>query len=159
MVTKQLNRCELRGDVQLKTWLKHEVKAGRLTDVAALITEVQGGTRILQTACVEAKARKLGAITKLVPKVKKSIEQFVHSTKVLLAESGQSGAVKLGNLKHKNLQGDVVPQVIESDPEEEEEEEDDEGGEEDTNNGGSEDQAAAGDAAPAGEDEDDEATQ
>ena len=135
--------------MQLKAWLRREVKAGRLVDVAAVITEVQGGTRILQTACVEAKARKLGAVTKLVPKVKKSIEQFVHSTKVLLAESGRSGAVRLGNLKHKNLQGDVVPQIIESDPEEEEEEDDEEEGQ-------AGEQAAAEEG---GQEEGDEATQ
>ena len=120
--------------MQLKTWLKQQVKGGLLTEVAASITEIQGGTRVLQTACVEAKARKLGAVTRLVPKVKKNIEQFVHSTKVLLAESGRAGgvSVRLGNLKHKNLQGDVVPQVIESEDEEEQDDDDDddeEGGE------------------------------
>jgi fanconi anemia group D2 protein len=98
--------------------MKHEMKADKLAQVTAIVQQVQSGTRVLQTACVEAKARKLGSVTRLVPKVKKSLEQFVQSMKVLIAESTSSGSVWVGNLKHKNLQGEVVPQEIESEPEE-----------------------------------------
>jgi uncharacterized sporulation protein YeaH/YhbH (DUF444 family) len=144
--------------LQIKGWLKQEIKAGQLEGVTAAVRQVQAGTRILQTACVEAKARKLSAVTRLVPKVKKSIEQFVQSVKVLIAEAGAASSITVGNLKHKNLHGEVVPELIESEPEpetevESEAEQDAEGAQGKGSDGGE----VAADAQ--GADEDDEATQ
>jgi Fanconi anemia group D2 protein len=100
--------------MQIKAWLKVQIKEERLDRVAAIVQELQGGTRILQTACMEAKARKMGTVTKLVPSVKRSLEQFVQNVRVLLKESGTSAGVWVGNLKHKNLQGEVVNETLES---------------------------------------------
>ena len=116
----------LTACVQVKAFLRQELRAERLSIVTDSLKQMQLGTRILQHACAEAKARKLAAITRLVPKVKRSLEQFVHTARVLLAElpSG-SFSVSIGNLKHKNLQGEEVD--VEMDEETENAEEDGDG--------------------------------
>jgi fanconi anemia group D2 protein len=116
------------GQVQIKSWLKVQIKEERLDTVAAVVQELQGGTRILQTACMEAKARRMGAVTKLVPSVKRSLEQFVQNVRVLLKESSTLAGVWVGNLKHKNLQGEVMNETLESQSDTATVEDDEQGG-------------------------------
>lgn len=112
--------------MQLKAWCKDQIKAGRVERVVRIARTVQKGARTLQFACGDAKSRKLGAVAKLVPGVKRSVEQFTLTVRALLNGSGGVAAVKVGNLKHRNLKGDVVGPVDESEPEASAEEEDDE---------------------------------
>jgi Fanconi anaemia protein FancD2 nuclease len=121
--------------MQLKTYLKGEIKAGHLSSVADAVKQLQTGTRVLQTACAEAKARKIAAVTRLIPKIKRSIEVFVHSMKVLMAESRSGCDMTVGNLKHKNLQGEVVPDIIESDAESAEGDDEEEAAEQERDHG------------------------
>jgi fanconi anemia group D2 protein len=113
--------------VQLKGWMKQHASSCSADDVSKIVRSAQRGTRVLQTACMEAKEKKMGSVSKLVPATKRTLEQFVQYVKVLLNESERIGKFWVGNLKHKNLQGEILPVTVESQSEqrEDEEEEDD----------------------------------
>ena len=105
-------------NVQLRAWLKDQIKTGRLEKVTDVMKEIQRGTRLLQLACGDAKARKLATVAKLVPSVKRSVEQFTLTVRALLKETGGAASAKVMNLRHKNLKGETVAEVMESEPSE-----------------------------------------
>ncbi|KAK4802232.1 hypothetical protein SAY86_000435 [Trapa natans] len=75
--------------------------------IVQLVRELQKATRTIQTLCSEAKGMKQMAITSKIPTTKRSLERFLFQVKALVASS--SGCTFwMGNLKHKDLTGQVI---------------------------------------------------
>jgi len=73
-----------------------------------LIKDFQHSTRVLQHICAHVKGRKGSKQTFLVPSLKRALETVIFSVKGLLESNDASSAFWIGNLKHRDLQGDVV---------------------------------------------------
>ncbi|KAF5798258.1 putative fanconi anaemia protein FANCD2 [Helianthus annuus] len=76
--------------------------------IIQLFKDFQFGTRTLQTLCSEAKGLKQTSITSRIPATKRSLERFLFRVKALLHTSSSGCTFSMGNLKHKNLIGQVV---------------------------------------------------
>nr|GMC99589.1 Fanconi anemia group D2 protein homolog isoform X1 [Ipomoea batatas] len=84
-------------------------------------TELQKATRTIQTLCSEAKGLKQTTITSKIPSTKRSMERFLFHVKALLHSTSSGCTFWMGNLKHKNLVGDIVSSQAYKEEEEEEE--------------------------------------
>lgn len=73
-----------------------------------LIKELQKATRTIQTLCSEAKGSKQTAITGKIPSTKRSMERFLFHVKALLYATPSGCSFWMGNLKHKDLMGQIV---------------------------------------------------
>lgn len=93
--------------MQMKPWLKVAFMEHG-SEINDIIKEVQRGTRLLQTICAEAKAKKMLNVARLVPGAKKILEGFLCQMKVVAVMTKQEAALWVGNLKHKDMQGNVV---------------------------------------------------
>ncbi|MCD7455076.1 hypothetical protein HAX54_026979 [Datura stramonium] len=69
--------------------------------------ELQIATRTIQTLSSEAKGMKQTTITSKIPITKRSMERFLFRVKELLPSNSNGCTSCMGNLKHKNLMGDV----------------------------------------------------
>eukprot|EP01026_Neomeris_dumetosa_P034679 TRINITY_DN2781_c1_g2_i1.p1 TRINITY_DN2781_c1_g2~~TRINITY_DN2781_c1_g2_i1.p1 ORF type:complete len:292 (-),score=46.10 TRINITY_DN2781_c1_g2_i1:395-1270(-) len=87
----------------------HPLYKNYAQSLAALIGKAQKGTKILQVLCSEGKVQKDSSLTQKVPETKKYLESFVYRVKEMLADNDHEAAFWMGNLKHKNLDGQVVP--------------------------------------------------
>ncbi|XP_010532525.1 PREDICTED: Fanconi anemia group D2 protein homolog isoform X2 [Tarenaya hassleriana] len=76
--------------------------------VIQLVKDLQKATRTLQTLCSEAKGLKRTAITSKIPATKRSLERFLFHVKALIHTTSLGSAFWMGNLKHKDLTGQVV---------------------------------------------------
>ncbi|XP_076958495.1 uncharacterized protein LOC143634236 isoform X2 [Bidens hawaiensis] len=76
--------------------------------IIQLFKDFQLGTRTIQTLCSEAKGLKQTSITCKIPATKRSLERFLFRVKALLHSSSSGCTFWMGNLKHKNLIGQVV---------------------------------------------------
>ncbi|KAJ6332276.1 hypothetical protein OIU76_010629 [Salix suchowensis] len=76
--------------------------------IIQLVTELQKATRTIQTLCSEAKGSKQTAITSKIPATKRSMERFLFRVKALLHSTSSGCTFWMGNLKHKDLTGQVV---------------------------------------------------
>nr|XP_016476022.1 PREDICTED: uncharacterized protein LOC107797635 [Nicotiana tabacum] len=76
--------------------------------IIQMVRELQMATRTIQTLCSEAKGMKQTAITSKIPITKRSMERFLFRVKELLHSTSTGCTFWMGNLKHKNLMGDVV---------------------------------------------------
>ncbi|KAF8040824.1 hypothetical protein BT93_B2908 [Corymbia citriodora subsp. variegata] len=76
--------------------------------VIQLVKELQKATRTLQTLCSEAKGLKQMSITTKIPATKRSLERLLFRVKSLLHNSSSECAFWMGNLKHKDLAGQIV---------------------------------------------------
>ncbi|KDP30138.1 hypothetical protein JCGZ_18133 [Jatropha curcas] len=76
--------------------------------VIQLVKELQKATRTIQTICSEAKGLKQVASTSKIPSTKRSIECFLFRVKALLHTTSNGCTFWMGNLKHKDLMGQVV---------------------------------------------------
>ena len=77
-------------------------------EITALLKSLQQGTRCLQHYCTHSKKLKNVSLTRYVPPLKKSLEMFVFRVKAMLGVNNCRDAFTIGNLKNKNLQGDVI---------------------------------------------------
>ena len=105
--------------------------------ILGIMKKLQKTTRQVQNICTHGKnITKNMALTSLIPHVKRALETFVFKIQALFVSIGSSGALVLGNLKHKGLDGKEVAMSDSGDEEgseeegEEDEEEDDEEDEE-----------------------------
>ncbi|KAL3629924.1 hypothetical protein CASFOL_026236 [Castilleja foliolosa] len=73
-----------------------------------LIKELQKATRTIQTLCSEAKGSKRTTITGKIPATKRSMERFLFHVKALLHTTPSGCSFWMGNLKHKDLMGQLV---------------------------------------------------
>lgn len=76
--------------------------------IIQLVKELQKATRTLQTLCSEAKGLKQTAVTSKIPATKRSLERFLFHVKGLLHTTSSGCSFWMGNLKHKDLMGQVV---------------------------------------------------
>ncbi|KAJ8573017.1 hypothetical protein K7X08_009528 [Anisodus acutangulus] len=76
--------------------------------IIQMVRELQTATRTIQTLCSEAKGMKQTAITSKIPITKRSMERFLFRVKELLHSTSSGCTFWMGNLKHKNLMGDIV---------------------------------------------------
>eukprot|EP00257_Ricinus_communis_P018264 XP_015576929.1 Fanconi anemia group D2 protein homolog isoform X1 [Ricinus communis] len=76
--------------------------------VIELVKELQKATRTIQTLCSEAKVLKKIAVTSKIPSTKRAIERFLFHVKALLHATSNARTFWMGNLKHKDLMGQVV---------------------------------------------------
>ncbi|THG11025.1 hypothetical protein TEA_023356 [Camellia sinensis var. sinensis] len=76
--------------------------------IIQLVKELQKATRTLQTVCSEAKGMKQTAVTSKIPATKRSLERFLFHVKALLYTTSSGCTFWMGNLKHKDLMGQVV---------------------------------------------------
>ncbi|XP_023735564.1 uncharacterized protein LOC111883471 [Lactuca sativa] len=76
--------------------------------IIQLFKDFQKGTRTIQTLCSEAKGLKQTGITSKIPATKRSLERLLFRVKALLHSSSSGCKFWMGNLKHKNLIGEVV---------------------------------------------------
>ncbi|XP_065854145.1 uncharacterized protein [Euphorbia lathyris] len=83
--------------------------------VLELVTELQKATRTIQTLCSEAKGSKQIVITSKIPSTKRSIERFLFHVKALLHTKASASTFWMGNLKHKDLNGQIVSSQLYSD--------------------------------------------
>ncbi|XP_047315356.1 Fanconi anemia group D2 protein homolog [Impatiens glandulifera] len=80
--------------------------------IIKMVRELQKATRTLQTLCSEAKGLKQTAITRKIPVTKRSLESFLFHVKALLHTTTSGCTFWMGNLKHKDLMGQVVSSQV-----------------------------------------------
>ncbi|KAL8138162.1 hypothetical protein V2J09_004163 [Rumex salicifolius] len=80
--------------------------------IVQMVKELQKATRILQTLCSEAKGSKKTVITSKIPATKRSMERLLFHVKGLLHTSASGCSFWMGNLKHKDLSGQVVSSQV-----------------------------------------------
>ncbi|KAF6167507.1 hypothetical protein GIB67_031708 [Kingdonia uniflora] len=83
--------------------------------IIQLVKELQKATRIIQTLCSEAKGSKRTMITTKIPAAKRSMERFLFRVKALLHNTSNGCTFWMGNLKHKDLMGQVVSSQVYTD--------------------------------------------
>ncbi|XP_019161655.1 PREDICTED: Fanconi anemia group D2 protein homolog isoform X2 [Ipomoea nil] len=87
--------------------------------IVNLVLELQKATRTIQAICSEAKGLKQTTITSKIPSTKRSMERFLFHVKALLHSTSSGCTFWMGNLKHKNLVGDIVSSQAYKEEEEE----------------------------------------
>lgn len=68
----------------------------------------QKPTRILQTFCAHSKFIRDTSLTGLVPPLRKSLELLLYRVKDLLQSNSAMDAFQMGNLKHRDINGEVL---------------------------------------------------
>lgn len=76
--------------------------------IIQLVRDLQKATRTIQALCSEAKGLKQTVITSKIPATKRSMERFLFCVKALLHTTSSGCSFWMGNLKHKDLMGQVV---------------------------------------------------
>lgn len=97
-------------DVFIKTWipwLKEKFSHYKKLVMKTLKMK-QKSTRLLQTFCNHSKGLQDSHLTCLVPPLKKSMEVLLFCVKGLMLSQNHAKAYTIGNLKHRNLSGDVI---------------------------------------------------
>lgn len=99
-------------------------------DIHGLLKNLQQSTRSLQHFCGHSKVTKDLSLTNYVPAVKKCLETFVFRVKAMLALNKCHEAFWLGNLKNRDIHGEVVSSQQSTETEETKGEEEDDDNEE-----------------------------
>ncbi|KAJ3413081.1 Fanconi anemia group D2 protein [Chytridiales sp. JEL 0842] len=81
-------------------------------EAIGILRTVQTGTRFLQTICNEIKAGRDNALIAHVPPLRKVLESFLFEVKKILEMNDCLQAFWVGNLKHKNLNGEAISSQI-----------------------------------------------
>ncbi|KAG9439837.1 hypothetical protein H6P81_020002 [Aristolochia fimbriata] len=81
-------------------------------DIVQMVKELQKATRTIQTLCSEAKGTKRTVITSKIPGTKRSMERFLFQVKGLFHNTSNGATFWMGNLKHKDLHGQVVSSQV-----------------------------------------------
>ena len=95
--------------------------ASKQEDVLSFFKALQTSTRQIHNICSYGKnEKKNNAIARLVPFVKKSMEEFIYRVKGMLVANGSVDSFWAGNLKQRNLDGsewkrDETPEESDSD--------------------------------------------
>uniref|UniRef100_A0A803QII1 Fanconi anemia group D2 protein n=1 Tax=Cannabis sativa TaxID=3483 RepID=A0A803QII1_CANSA len=76
--------------------------------IIQMVKELQKATRTIQTLCSEAKGLKQTVITSKIPATKRSMERYLFHVKALLYTTPSGCKFWMGNLKHKDLTGQIV---------------------------------------------------
>ncbi|KAJ3089632.1 Fanconi anemia group D2 protein [Quaeritorhiza haematococci] len=81
-------------------------------DVVGVLKILQSGTRLLQSICGHSKVTKDTVLVANVPLVRRSLETLLFKVKMMLQENDALKAFWLGNLKHRDLDGNEVSSQI-----------------------------------------------
>ncbi|KAJ2635418.1 Fanconi anemia group D2 protein [Coemansia sp. RSA 1286] len=81
-------------------------------NVLTVFSRVQKSTRILQNICNHSKVAKDVRLQAAVPQMKRKLEQLVFQVVALMENNDCSEAINLGNLKHRDIRGQVVGSQI-----------------------------------------------
>ncbi|CAN6476552.1 unnamed protein product [Victoria cruziana] len=76
--------------------------------IVQMIKGLQKATRTIQTLCSEAKVSRRVMITSKIPYTKRMMERFLFNVKALFHITSNGCSFWIGNLKHKDLSGQVV---------------------------------------------------
>ena len=106
--TLKLSRYYIDSFLKLAMPLLDFLFRDKNNEITALLKSLQQGTRCLQHYCTHSKKLKNVSLTRYVPPLKKSLEMFVFRVKAMLGVNNCRDAFTIGNLKNKNLQGDVI---------------------------------------------------
>ncbi|XP_020518624.1 Fanconi anemia group D2 protein homolog isoform X1 [Amborella trichopoda] len=90
--------------------------------IIQMFKELQKATRTIQFLCSDAKGSKRTMITSKIPTVKRSMERFLFQVKALFHNVSNGCSFWMGNLKHKDLLGQVVSSQVHADRDDENEE-------------------------------------
>uniref|UniRef100_A0A0E0Q457 Uncharacterized protein n=1 Tax=Oryza rufipogon TaxID=4529 RepID=A0A0E0Q457_ORYRU len=100
-------------DTFLKAFNFLETHFGQHNDIILqMIKSLQKATKTIQTICAEAKGHKRTMITSKIPVAKRSLERFVFQVKALLHNCSTEETFWMGNLRHKDLQGQLVSSQV-----------------------------------------------
>uniref|UniRef100_A0A0E0LHA3 Fanconi anemia group D2 protein n=1 Tax=Oryza punctata TaxID=4537 RepID=A0A0E0LHA3_ORYPU len=100
-------------DTFLKAFNFLETHFGQHDDIIIqMIKSLQKATRTIQTICAEAKGHKRTMITSKIPVAKRSLERFLFQVKALLHNCSTEESFWMGNLRHKDLQGQLVSSQV-----------------------------------------------
>lgn len=97
-------------EVFLKTclpFLKEMYKEHR-SEVVRLCKMHQKPSRVLQSFCAHSKSIRDTSLTGLVPPLRKALELLLYRVKDLLQAHNAMDAFQLGNLKHRDINGEVL---------------------------------------------------
>lgn len=76
--------------------------------VLRILKSQQKATRLLQVFCAHSKSIRETSLTTLVPPLRRSLELLLYRVKEMLQSLDETGAYSLGNLKHRDINGEVV---------------------------------------------------
>uniref|UniRef100_A0A915JW07 Uncharacterized protein n=1 Tax=Romanomermis culicivorax TaxID=13658 RepID=A0A915JW07_ROMCU len=116
-----------QGDIFLRIFIQNCMSlldrtfSESFDDVKRLLSAVQNATRQLQTLCIHSKAienifrfkkfqkmSKDKSLTKYVPPLKKTLEELLYRVKAMMAINKCEKAIKISDLKLRNLQGEEL---------------------------------------------------
>uniref|UniRef100_A0A1Q3FAC5 Putative fanconi anaemia protein fancd2 nuclease n=1 Tax=Culex tarsalis TaxID=7177 RepID=A0A1Q3FAC5_CULTA len=106
---------KLFQQVGLKT-LEDMLKASA-DRVSHLISMLQHSTRYLHNICCHSKSAKDKSLVAQVPFIRETVETLIYSVKAVLAANDCSDVFWMGNLKNKDLKGDLL--LSQQEPEDE----------------------------------------
>ncbi|KAJ2808178.1 Fanconi anemia group D2 protein [Coemansia helicoidea] len=81
-------------------------------EAIAVLGRMQKCTRILQSICNHSKASKDVRLQSAVPQTKRKLEQLIFQVYIMMDNNDCLGAINMGNLKHRDVRGDVVGSQI-----------------------------------------------
>ncbi|KAK4535157.1 hypothetical protein CDCA_CDCA04G1182 [Cyanidium caldarium] len=76
--------------------------------IAQACARLQKSTRLYQRLCAYAKGQRQGALAIQTPGLKKALESFLYRVKGMLQANSCLSSFWVGNLRHKDLEGQVV---------------------------------------------------
>ncbi|KNC54879.1 uncharacterized protein AMSG_12360 [Thecamonas trahens ATCC 50062] len=100
-------------------------------EIQTVVKCMQTSTRILQAICAESKIMDSHKLGRFVPRLRKELETLIFKVKGMLSANNLMSAFWMGNLKHRNLLGEVVsdriaPEPSDSDSDDEDSDDDEE---------------------------------
>ncbi|KAJ0181389.1 hypothetical protein K1T71_003474 [Dendrolimus kikuchii] len=87
--------------------LKIELKS-KMEEVIEILKILQQSTRFLQSLCCHSRLKKDTVLMSKVPFVRQLSEQLVYKVKAVLAASNCPQAFWMGNLKNKDIHGEII---------------------------------------------------
>lgn len=96
----------------LEIQLKHETE-----DILEILKTLQLSTRFLQSLCCHSRLKKDKALMCKVPYARQLLETLIYKVKAALAANNCSEAFWMGNLKNKDIHGDIIVSQTSTDEE------------------------------------------
>lgn len=98
-----LKLFQSQGIPILEIQLKNDTK-----EVLEILKILQQSTRFLQTLCCHSRLKKDTVLMSKVPHMRQLLETLIYKVKAALAANKCSGAFWMGNLKNKDIHGEVI---------------------------------------------------
>jgi len=113
LILESFLNCQVLKDIEENTLLLEGSKDR--DKVILLFKTVQQSTRSLQIICNHLKysSGASSVSTTIIPNLKKTLESLIFRVKEILSKSGCSNAFWMGNLKHRDLEGQELSSQVE----------------------------------------------